>query len=135
MKIVTNKKIIKAIEKKYNLKFDYIYNYCISQNADTSKKYYINNKEYILKFVDGCFYPYLIKSNRKYAYFIDIPIYCNFYKTKKGYIYYLSKKISDYKKDELQEKYFNIEFFKIEPLFAAELKKDAILLLNKKFYK
>lgn len=135
IKIIKNKNILKAIEKKYNLKFDNMYNYCINKNINSTNKYYINKKEYMLKFVDGCFYPYLIKTNRKYATFIDIPNYYNFFKCKDGYIYYLSEKIDNFKKENLLNKYYNIEFYKIEPLFAAELKKDAIKLLNKNIFK
>lgn len=135
IKIIKNKNTLKAMEKKYNLKFDNIYRYCINKNISLTNKYYINNKEYMLKFFDGCFYPYLIKTDRKYATFKDISIYCNFFKCKDGFLYYLSEKIDNLKKENLLDKYYNIEFYKIEPLFAAELKKEAILLLNKKFYK
>lgn len=135
MEIIKNKNILKAIQKKYNLIFDDEFRYCVSKKINTTQKYYINKKEYQLHFVSGCFYPYLIKTNRKFATFKDIPNYYNYYFDKKhGEIYYLCKRLSDAEKNELLQKYYNIDFLIIEPLFAAELKKDGILLHFKKCY-
>ena len=65
MVIIKDLRIINAIAKKYDLKFDKKFKYCISNKINLNKKMYIQKKEYIIKFFDGCFYPYLVKIDTK----------------------------------------------------------------------
>ena len=134
MEIIKDLRTLNALTKKYQLNFDKKYKYCLNCD-ELTKKFYINKKEYQLKFFDGCFYPYIIKTDRKKATFQTIPTYSNFYKSKNGELFYLSKKITTLEKNELLDKFYNIEFYKIEPIFAAESTKDAILILYDKNFK
>jgi len=128
MDIIKDFRILKAIEKKYNLKFDKEFKYCISENISTTKNFYINNKEYKLIFLDGCFYPYLIQTKRIKADFTNIPTFYNFVDVKEGCMYFLSEKLDDNKKDDLYNKFFNIEFYISENQYAPEIKHNVILI-------
>ena len=134
MEIIKDLRTLNALTKKYQLNFDKKYKYCLNCD-ELTKKFYINQKEYQLKFFDGCFYPYIIKTDRKKATFQTIPTYSNFYKSKNGELYKLTKRLTEGEKNELLQKFFNVEFYEIEPLFAAELKKTAILILYNKNFK
>ena len=134
MEIIKDLRTLNALAKKYQLNFDKKYKYCLNCE-NLTKKFYINQKEYQLKFLDGCFYPYIIKTDRKKATFQTISTYSNFYKSKNGELYKLTKKLTEGEKEELLQKFFNIEFYKIAPLFAVELEKTAIKILYDKNFK
>lgn len=68
MEIIKDLRVLKAIGKRCNIKFDEEYKYCIDYNGTTTDKsdlwvngFNYNNNKYILKFFDGCFHPYLVK--------------------------------------------------------------------------
>lgn len=52
-------------------------------------------------------------------------------KGNKGYIYYLSEKLSNNDKDMLKEKYNNINFYKYNPQYAPEIEHNIIFLSDK----
>lgn len=52
-------------------------------------------------------------------------------KGNKGYIYYLSEKLSNNDKDILKEKYNNIDFYIVSPQYAPEQKTNIIFLSDK----
>lgn len=68
MEIVKNLNTLKALQKKYKIEFDKDYKYITKTKNLEEKNLYINNKEYIIKYVSGCFYPYLTKTNRICSY-------------------------------------------------------------------
>ena len=63
MKIITDLRTLKALERKSNglWKFDKTYKYSISKHihADYLRITH-NGKAYKLKYIDGCFYPYCV---------------------------------------------------------------------------
>lgn len=70
------------------------------------------------------------------ATFKDIPTFYkhNRYvdsKGNKGYIYYLSEKLSNNDKDILKEKYNNIDFYIVSPEYAPQMKINVIFLSDK----
>ena len=74
------------------------------------------------------------------ATFKDIPTFYKYNryidnKGNKGYIYYLSEKLSNNDKDMLKEKYNNIDFYIANPEYAPEIKTDIIFLSDKVMFK
>ena len=58
MEIVRDLRVLKAIGKRFNLEFDKKFKYCLKDESEWIFIY--KNKQYELKFFDGCFYPFLI---------------------------------------------------------------------------
>ena len=56
-------------------------------------------------------------------------------KGNKGYIYYLSEKLSDNDKNILKKKYNNIDFYIATTEYAPEIKTDIIFLSDKVMFK
>lgn len=134
MEIVKNLNTLKALQKKYKIEFDKDFKYITKTKNLEGKNLYINNKEYIIKYVSGCFYPYLTKTNRKSASFKNFN-FCNFtYIKNEGYLYKLNENLTSEEKETLLDKYFNIEFYKTGSIYAPELRKSAILIKNKYFF-
>lgn len=134
MEIVKNLNTLKALQKKYKVEFDKDFKYITKTKNLEGKNLYINNKEYKVKYVDGCFYPYLIKTNRISASFKNFN-FCEFYSIKnKGCLYKLSQKLTNEQKEVLSNKYFNIEFYKTGSIYALEQENDAVLIKNKYFF-
>lgn len=63
-KVILDHKILKAFERIYGLKFDTKYSYCTFDNGIVKKMRY-KGEDYKLRYVDGCFYPYLYKIEYK----------------------------------------------------------------------
>jgi hypothetical protein len=63
-KLIKDLRKIKPIANKYNMVFDKKFKYCINEGES---QYIIKykEKEFILKYFSGCFYPYLIEKNIK----------------------------------------------------------------------
>lgn len=59
MKAITDLRILKAIEKKYHIKFDRDFKYCTQDNNIKYVEY--KGEHYKIQYFDGCFYPYLVK--------------------------------------------------------------------------
>lgn len=134
MEIVKNSNTLKALQKKYKIEFDKDFKYITKTKNLEGKNLYINNKEYIMEYVDGCFYPYIFKTNRTSASFKNFN-FCGFYYIKnKGYLYKLSQNLTSEQKEVLTNKYFNIEFYKTGSVYALEAENDAILIKNKYFF-
>lgn len=134
MEIVKNLNTLKALQKKYKIEFDKDFKYITKTKNLEGKNLYINNKEYKIKYVSGCFYPYLTKTNRTSASFKNFN-FCGFYSIKnKGCLYKLSKNLTSEQKEVLTNKYFNIEFYKTGSVYALELENDAVLIKNKYFF-
>lgn len=62
MCVVRDLRILNAIGKRYNLKFDKKFKYCVEDNNHFGGLYY-KNKQYRLVYFPGCFYPFLAKIN------------------------------------------------------------------------
>lgn len=134
MEIVKNLNTLKALQKKYKIEFDNDYKYITKTKNLEEKKLYINNKEYIMKYVSGCFYPYIFKTNRTSASFKNFN-FCEFSFIKnEGCLYELSQNLTNEQKEVLTNKYFNIEFYKTGSIYAPELRRDAVLIKNKYFF-
>lgn len=134
MEIVKNLNTLKALQKKYKIEFDKDFKYITKTKNLEGKNLYINNKEYKMEYVSGCFYPYLTKTNRTSASFKNFN-FCNFtYIKNEGYLYKLNENLTSEQKEALLNKYFNIEFYKTGSIYAPELRKSAILIKNKYFF-
>lgn len=134
MEIVKNLNTLKALQKKYKIEFDKDFKYITKTKNLEGKNLYINNKEYKMEYVSGCFYPYLTKTNRISVSFKNFN-FCGFYSIKnEGCLYELSQNLTSEQKETLLNKYFNIEFYKTGSIYAPELRKSAILIKNKYFF-
>lgn len=134
MEIVKNLNTLKALQKKYKIEFDKDFKYITKTKNLEEKNLYINNKEYKIKYVSGCFYPYLTKTNRTSASFKNFN-FCGFNFIKnEGCLYELSKNLTSEQKEVLLNRYFNIEFYKTGSIYTPELRRDAILIKNKYFF-
>lgn len=60
MQIIKDLRILKALEKRSDWRFDREFKYCTS--GENNKVIY-KNKTYKLKYFSGCFYPYCIEIN------------------------------------------------------------------------
>ena len=135
MEIVKNLNTLKALQKKYKIEYDKDFKYITKTKNLEEKNLYINNKEYKIKYVSGCFYPYLTKTNRTSASYKNFS-FCGFYSIKnKGCVYKLNQNLTNEQKEVLTNKYFNIEFYKTGSIYAPELRRDAVLIKNKYFFK
>ena len=59
-KIITDLRILKKFEKKYNMKFDRDFKYCTESGIFENDYYNVDGHR--LKYFDGCFYPYLVRN-------------------------------------------------------------------------
>ena len=59
MNIITDLRTLTAIATRYNLTFDYKHKYITNDNGITWLDY--KQELYKIKYLDGCFYPYIIK--------------------------------------------------------------------------
>lgn len=59
MEIVKNLNTLKSLEKKWGMEFDRTYRYC------TNEGLFRGDGKYKLKYFDGCFYPFLVKSDEE----------------------------------------------------------------------
>lgn len=134
MEIVRDLRTLNAICKKYGLACDKEFKY-ITNSKGISGKIYINNKEYMLKYYDGCFYPYLVATGRKKLADDARIIYnegVNFYSyssNKKGTLYF-SDNLTPEKVEELQNKYYNIDIMNSYMEFAPEIKNKILVIFK-----
>ena len=61
MEIITDLRILKAIEKLSDWRFDREYKYHIGHTFYKTKEVFYKNNVYRLQYFDGCFYPYCVK--------------------------------------------------------------------------
>lgn len=57
--MIKDLRIINAICKKYNMLVDKTYKYITNDNNHDCETLYYKNKKYRLKYISGCFYPYI----------------------------------------------------------------------------
>lgn len=57
--VIGDSRILEVISRRYGMKFDRNYKYCIKDNGINELKYKGNN--YKLRYTDGCFYPFLVR--------------------------------------------------------------------------
>jgi len=69
-RIIKNKKILKAVGKKYGLEFDMEEGYYIGDAYKNNRGIFlttfeddmvVHNKHYRLEYFDGCFHPFLVR--------------------------------------------------------------------------
>lgn len=64
MKVITDLRTLNAIARRYNLKFDKEYKYCIDEGDSWERcfsRFEYKGKKYKLQYASGCFYPYLVQ--------------------------------------------------------------------------
>ena len=61
MKIIKDLRILNAINKKYGIEFDKDYKYIITCAYKIPYNMEYNGKNYISKYFDGCFNPYVVE--------------------------------------------------------------------------
>ena len=71
----------------------------------------------------------------KKATYKNIPTFYNYKKwvdkyNNKGYLYYLSDKLTEKEKNDLLNKYNNITFYTLQLEYAKEITKDVIFIKN-----
>ena len=59
-RIIKDLRVLKKIEKKYNMEFDKSFKYCTKIGNFIND--YTSVGGYRLKYFDGCFYPYLVQN-------------------------------------------------------------------------
>ena len=65
MNIIKDLRVLNSITKKYGLIFDKQFKYIIKENLTLKQSRELFNKGYDIKYLSGCFYPYLIKINNE----------------------------------------------------------------------
>jgi hypothetical protein len=61
MEIVKNLTVLNQLSKAYGLKFCKTYKYCTGGDNIRVNRYTYKDDSFVLKYFDGCFYPYIVK--------------------------------------------------------------------------
>lgn len=138
MVIVNNLKTIKALCKKYNMQYDTQNKYIIAEPKNINRLI-LNNKEYILKYYDGCFYPYIVMTGRvklcaskAVAMLYDLNPDINVFgeaKTAAGDTVLLCE-MRDGDADWLFDTFYNVTVGEVTQNYAQEIKHRAIRILK-----
>lgn len=133
--IIKDIKILNSLKRKYKIQFDKYFKYITSPVYETPDVMYLNGVEYIVKYYDGCFNPFVIKGREKLnnsgsALYHEGINYYNFKDIKGATLYYLDNMTPEAAK-KLLDKYYNIKFLKGASEYAPELKFDILKVYNK----
>lgn len=135
MEVVKNARTLKSLQKTYCFEFDEQHKYV----TKSGPKYMYNfDKEYVVEYVDGCFYPYIFKTDRKPLTCIaqlyhDGVAYSNVKYLKNGdFVVIMPKQVSKKELSFLTKKYYNLVFnYRIHSEYAPELDYACIYVKRK----
>ena len=135
MKIIKNIKTLNSLQKKYNFTYDKEYKYILKNKKNIMYNY---EKEYKIKYLGGCFYPYIIKTDRKklkslaQLYYDNVDYYDIKYLKNNDFVVVLNKELTKNEIDFLNHKYYNLDFnYNIKSEYAPENIKKCIYVKNK----